>query len=135
MVKHGSFQINISNLKQRRTFSFNRNNVKFKNQLRYVQALPKISCNAFLLLVWHLTTSALQRSASSTAHRTILWETVFVNNTIRSGFPICLLKVADICVKTFALQLKLLQTFLYWQTILSWPPIITTLILNLPILV
>ena len=49
-----------------------------------------------------------------------------------SGLPICLLKLADIWVKIFALQLNCLQTFLYWHTILSCPPMITTLILNLP---
>ena len=76
-------------------------------------ALPRISSSAFLLLVWHLTTQALHLPASSTAHFTILCDTVFVNNTIRSGLPICLLKEADICVNTFALQLNRLQICLY----------------------
>ena len=58
-------------------------------------------------------TSALHLPASSTAQRTILWDTVFVKRTIRSGLPICLLKLADIWVKIFALQLNCLQTFLY----------------------
>ena len=56
----------------------------------YAHTFPRISSSAFLLLVWHLTTSALHLSASSTAQRTILWDTVFVKSTIRSGLPICL---------------------------------------------
>ena len=79
----------------------------------YAHTFSRISSSAFLLLVWHLTTSALHRPASSTAHRTILWDTVFVKSTIRSGLPICLLRLADICVNTFALQLNLLHICLY----------------------
>ena len=46
----------------------------------------------------------------------------------RSGLPICLLKFDDIWVNTFALQLNCLHIFLYWHTIRSCPPMITTLI-------
>ena len=52
------------------------------------QAVSRISSSAFLLLVWQRMISALQRPASSTAHRTILCETVFVNKNdqIRSSY-------------------------------------------------
>ena len=79
----------------------------FRRQTRiYAHTLPRISSSAFLLLVWQRMTSALHLPASSTAHRTILWDTVFVKSTIRSGLPICLLKFDDIWVNTFALQLN-----------------------------
>lgn len=68
------------------------------------QAVSRISSSAFLLLVWQRMISALQRPASSTAHRTILCETVFVNKTTRSGVPIFLDRFPDICVNTFALH-------------------------------
>lgn len=51
--------------------------------------------------------------ASATAHFTILWETVFVNNTSRSGIPIFLFNDEGICVNTFALHLCFLQICLY----------------------
>ena len=105
--------------------------VSIIQHIYYAQTFSRISSNAFLELVWQRITSALHLPASSTAQRTILWDTVFVKRTIRSGLPICLLKLADIWVKIFALQLNCLQTFLYWHTILSCPPMITTLILNL----
>src|SRR5699024_6985253 len=79
----------------------------------YPHLFTRISSSAFLLLVWHLTTSALHLPASSTAQRTILWDTVFVKSTIRSGLPICLPRLADIWVNTFALQLNRLQICLY----------------------
>lgn len=51
-------------------------------------ASSKISQSALPLLVWHLTTSAFDFSASVTAHFTILCDTVLVNRIIRSGLPI-----------------------------------------------
>ena len=93
----------------------------------YPQTLSRISVSALPLLVWLLTTSALQRSASATAHRTILCDTVLVKRMIRSGDPIWFPSFAGICVNTFALQLCSLQIFFYWQTMRSCPPIITTL--------
>ena len=96
-----------------------------------LHAFVSISFNAVPLLVWHLTISALHFSASVIAHFTILWDTVFVNNMRRSGLPICSLSLADIWVKTFALQLCSLHIFLYLQTMRSCPPTITTLMLIL----
>ena len=42
---------------------------------------------------------------SSRAQRIILWDTVLVNRTSRSGLPICLSRLALIWVNTFALHL------------------------------
>ena len=76
--------------------TFIRPEVRTAKSRFYAHTFPRISSSAFLLLVWHLTTSALHLSASSTAQRTILWDTVFVKSTIRSGLPICLPRLADI---------------------------------------
>lgn len=59
--------------------------------------------SAFELLVWERTTSTFLRCASLMAQRTILWLTVLVNNTTRSGDPIFDLKSLGTCVNTFAL--------------------------------
>lgn len=84
--------------------------------------------SAVPLLVWQRTTRVEPSSMPSRAHFTILWETVLVNRTSRSGHPIFLSMLVLIWVKTFALHLNSLHIFLYWLTIRSWPPIITTLI-------
>ena len=76
-------------------------------------ALSKISFNAAWLLVWHLIIFALARSASTTAQRAILCDTVLVNKITKSGLPIWLDRFALICVNTFALHLCSLQIFLY----------------------
>ena len=54
--------------------------------------------------------------------------TVDVNKMIRSGCPICVFRLPDILVNTFALHLCFLQICLYCCSILSLPPMITTLI-------
>ena len=92
-----------------------------------MQRFSRMSARALWLLVWQRTTSVLVPRAPSTAARTILWDTVFVNRTSRSGLPTCFPNSALIWVNTFALHLKFLQICLYWLTILSCPPTITTL--------
>lgn len=61
------------------------------------------------------------------ATRIILWDTVFVKSTSRSGDPIFLNPVF-ILGYTFALHLYSLHNSLYWRTMHSFPPTITTLI-------
>ena len=60
--------------------------------------------DAFPLLVWQRTIS-VEAPTSSSAHFTILWDTVFVKSTRRSGHPIFLPKSASICVNTLHLHL------------------------------
>ena len=59
--------------------------------------------SAFPLLVWQRTIS-VEAPTSSSAHFTILWDTVFVKSTRRSGHPIFFPKSASICVNTLHLH-------------------------------
>jgi hypothetical protein len=92
-----------------------------------------IHLSALELLVWERTTSTFLRCASFTAQRTMLWLTVLVNKTTKSGEPILDLKSLGTCVKTFALYEYFLHIFLYWQTMQSLPPTMTTLIYIAPL--
>ena len=62
------------------------------------------------------------------AHRTILWEIVWVNTIRRSGVPILLFMSAQGLQNTFALHPYFRQTFEYSLSMHSFPPRITTLI-------
>lgn len=103
-------------------------------QAPHVCRASKIHFNALELLVCERTTSTFLRCASFNAHRTMLWLTVLVNNTTKSGDPILDLKSLGTCVNTFALYEYFLQIVLYWQTIQSLPPTITTLMSLSPFL-
>ena len=83
--------------------------------------------NAAIELEWHLTILVLSPFKLLTAHFTILCETVFVNNTRRSGEPILSFIEPLICVKILERQLYCLLNDLYLHTIQSLPPIITIL--------
>ena len=64
----------------------------------------RIPLSAVPLLVWQRTTWVSPSLTSSRAQRIILWDTVLVNSTSKSGRPICLSRPAHIWVKTFALH-------------------------------
>ena len=70
----------------------------------YQQRASRIPLSAFPLLVWQRTIS-VEAPTSSSAHFTILWDTVFVKSTRRSGHPIFFPKSASICVNTLHLHL------------------------------
>ena len=59
---------------------------------------------------------------------TILWETVLVKRIKRSGQPIFFLREPFSLANTFALHPYSLHIVSYWQTIRSFPPTITMLI-------
>ena len=110
----------------------------FVSKIPYILALRYISCKSMT----YFLPGTLEISSIPEVHFpvhlhcwnvhvpqcTILCATVDVNNIIRSGCPICVFKFPDILVNTFALHLCFLQICLYCCSILSLPPIITTLI-------
>lgn len=79
-------------------------------------------------LVWHLTTRVSRSSVSLKTVLSILCDIVPVNNTSKSGVPI-LLTHPFIFGNTLALQAHSSQSSLYFLSIHSFPPTITTLII------
>ena len=65
------------------------------------------------------------------ADLTILWEMVSVNITSRSGLPRRFFRVPVILEMTLAEHWNSLHRSLYWRTIHSFPPRMTTLMKNL----
>ena len=99
-------------------------------QLFYVNAAQCSSRTAWSAVALLVCTRAIGIwffFASCVTLMTILWETVLMNKISKSGQPIFFFKEPFSFAKTFALQPCSLQIFSYCVTILSFPPIITTL--------
>ena len=69
--------------------------------------------SALALLLCERSRTALLRTDSVIAQRTILWDAVAVNRITKSGVPIWRLKSDRIFVNTFVLCLYFLQISLY----------------------